>query len=324
MHCHGALGANAEIEAFPVGSRLAFDAGKGRLWVVCPRCLRWNLTPIEERWEAIESAERLFRDTPTRLATDQIGLAMRRSGLELIRIGAPQRREFAAWRYGTQLQSRFRREWFERRMRSMEESGELRSLGWMMALGSPLFLMAGVPLLAARGARRFWRAAARISGVMVEGESLEVRGRHLALLRITADPETRWQMFVPHKTGVARVSGNDILPLLGKLLPHLNDVGASTHQVAQAVAKVEHFGDAAHLLDFVVKGARTDVSPLARQIPYEQRLAMEMMAHEESERRALEGELATLHAAWEDAERVAAIADGLLIPDRIRDLLRRR
>ena len=41
-----------------------------------------------------------------------------------------------------------------------------------------------------------------------------------------------------------------------------------------------------------------------------------MTLHEESERRALQGELATLEAAWREAEEIAAIADSL--PDVIR------
>jgi len=57
LHCHRALGSNESIEAFPVGRRLAFDAAKGRLWVICPSCERWNLSPIEERWEAVEGCE---------------------------------------------------------------------------------------------------------------------------------------------------------------------------------------------------------------------------------------------------------------------------
>jgi hypothetical protein len=40
-------------------------------------------------------------------------------------------------------------------------------------------------------------------------------------------------------------------------------------------------------------------------------LALEMALHEESERRALEGELALLEAAWRDAEQLANIADAL-------------
>ena len=35
--------------------------------VVCRRCERWNLTPLEERWEAIEDCERAFRATTLRV-----------------------------------------------------------------------------------------------------------------------------------------------------------------------------------------------------------------------------------------------------------------
>lgn len=49
LFCNGALGQNDAVETFPVGRRLAFDAAKGRLWVVCRACERWNLTPLEER-----------------------------------------------------------------------------------------------------------------------------------------------------------------------------------------------------------------------------------------------------------------------------------
>ncbi len=56
MFCSNPLGRNEVIEHFPVGRRLAFDSNKGRLWVVCRKCERWNLSPIEERWEAIEAA----------------------------------------------------------------------------------------------------------------------------------------------------------------------------------------------------------------------------------------------------------------------------
>lgn len=43
-------------------------------------------------------------------------------------------------------------------------------------------------------------------------------------------------------------------------------------------------------------------------------LALEMALHEESERVALRGDLAALEAAWREAEELAAIADGLLVP----------
>jgi hypothetical protein len=40
-------------------------------------------------------------------------------------------------------------------------------------------------------------------------------------------------------------------------------------------------------------------------------LALEMALHEETERRAMEGELAVLEAMWREAEEIAAIADRL-------------
>ena len=108
MFCKRPLGSNEVVESFPVGRRLAFDAAKGRLWVVCRKCRRWNLTPLEERWEAVEDCERLFRETKLRTSTEHIGIARHPEGLELVRIGKPLRPEFAAWRYGDQFKRRLR------------------------------------------------------------------------------------------------------------------------------------------------------------------------------------------------------------------------
>ena len=46
-------------------------------------------------------------------------------------------------------------------------------------------------------------------------------------------------------------------------------------------------------------------------IPDDMRLALEMATNEDIERRAMEGELAMLEAAWQQAEEIAAIADNL-------------
>jgi hypothetical protein len=50
------------------------------------------------------------------------------------------------------------------------------------------------------------------------------------------------------------------------------------------------------------------------RVPKTMLLALEMAAHEDIERRAMEGELAILEAAWRQAEEIAAIADNLLVP----------
>ena len=87
LFCTKDLGTNEVIETLPIGRRLAFDAAQGRLWVVCRHCAKWNLVPFDSRLESIDACERLFRDTPTRYSTDNIGLARVKEGLELVRIG---------------------------------------------------------------------------------------------------------------------------------------------------------------------------------------------------------------------------------------------
>jgi hypothetical protein len=93
--------------------------------------------------------------------------------------------------------------------------------------------------------------------------------------------------------------------------------------VQEAVRLLERHGDP---LEFFAHEARAiPASPRhARRIgrvaaiakfPLEVRLALEMAAHEEHERRALEGELALLEAAWREAEEVARIADDMFLPE---------
>ena len=84
IFCSAHLGANEVVEAFPVGRRIAFDEWKGRLWAICPRCRRWNLAPLEERWEAVEEAEKHFRDCRVRAHSENIGLARMPDGTRLV------------------------------------------------------------------------------------------------------------------------------------------------------------------------------------------------------------------------------------------------
>jgi hypothetical protein len=58
-------------------------------------------------------------------------------------------------------------------------------------------------------------------------------------------------------------------------------------------------------------------------IPMSLRLSLEMASQEESERRALEGELAELESAWRRAEEIAVIADDLLLPSSVATFLER-
>jgi hypothetical protein len=60
-------------------------------------------------------------------------------------------------------------------------------------------------------------------------------------------------------------------------------------------------------------GIGSEPRTLLPRLPLVDRLALEMAANEDAERRALEGELAALQAAWRGAEEIAAIADGMFL-----------
>jgi hypothetical protein len=59
-------------------------------------------------------------------------------------------------------------------------------------------------------------------------------------------------------------------------------------------------------------GTGSEERTLLHRVPDIDRLALEMAANEDAERRALKGELNQLREAWREAEEIAAIADHLL------------
>ncbi|HEU4629599.1 MAG TPA: hypothetical protein VFS08_07620 [Gemmatimonadaceae bacterium] len=329
LYCHHHLGRNEEVERFPVGERLAFDAARGRLWVVCRGCGRWNLSPLEERWEAIEACERRFRDTRRRTSTEHIGLARLRSGLDLVRVGRPLRPEFAAWRYGGEFMRRRRRDaWGGVGVAVGAVAGlaagavvpglVLGGVGFAVGvIGSPLALTAGSVYVSRRQLDRVvgyapvgalegspWRAA--------------VRMRHLPALRFhPAGDEPTLRVTIESDAGRVDVAGAQARQLAALACARRNQVGATPRYVRAAVACVESLGGPEGVL---ADAARTGA--LAR-VPYVARLALEMALHEEAERNALEGELRQLEEAWREAEEIAATADDLLLPRAVHEALAR-
>ena len=320
IFCHAALEANDTIEHFPVGRRLAFDPERGRLWVICRRCRQWNLTPTEERWEAIEESERLYRDTRLRVSTDQIGLARLPSGLELVRIGRPQRPEFAAWRYGDQLGRR-------RRAAMVKVGIGLGALGAVVVGG----VAAGVGigsfgwLIGQMGERIVKGSPERVVARLAAPDTGEitVRGKHLSHLQLVGTGAAGWQLGVPHRKAIVTLQGDNAVQALGKLLPQLNRFGGSRERVSEAVSLIERETDPLRFFDVAARQAMNRGKPKIAALPEATRLALEMAAHEDSERRALEGELALLEQAWKEAEEVAAIADNMFLPSFVEDWMRK-
>lgn len=348
LFCNGPLGANESIESFPVGRRLAFDSRKGRLWVVCPRCARWNLSPLDERWNAIDQCERAYRSTTLRVSTDNIGLARLGDGLELVRIGAPLRPEFAAWRYGTRFNRRRRRT----QLAAAGGAAATVALGVALAPAVAPFVLTGtisiiafpglttimgaVPMVGLVALRDYFREdrvvvrlpapATNESGhapsfSFSREQPLVVRARQIGSSTLHLGADGAATLYLVHDGGIARYDGTAALQTASVLVASSNRLGATDSQVSAAVSRIERQGDAAGYLQSVsvLGAARGRIMSMlnsyrhlgALRLDPAERLALEMAMHEEAERRALEGELALLATAWKEAEEIAAIADDL-------------
>lgn len=342
--CNQSLGANETVEHFPIGRRLAFDARKGRLWVVCHHCGRWNLSPLEERWEAIEECERAFRGTLVRVSTDNIGLARMADHTELIRIGSPLRPEFAAWRYGQNFGRR------RRQTHYVAGAGLAAAAVAGIALGPTLApaltagalsivifpglttVMGVVPMVGVLAARDYIQHDRVVARLTHDRRVLTVRAKHLgsAQLETSRDGgETR--LNVQHETGWAEFEGTSAIQATGVLISGANRFGAPNARVNDAVRQIEQAGDAHGFLSAAAARASWRSSRIlslvnsyrglgAMRLSGTERLALEMAVHEEHERRALEGELAVLEAAWRDAEEIAQIADDDLTPPKLYEI----
>lgn len=316
IYCHQPLGQNEAIEEFPVGRRLAFDGAVGRLWVVCRGCERWNLSPIETRWEAIEACERAFSMTRMRVSTDNIGLARLTEGLELVRIGAPQRPEFAAWRYGDQFG--------RRRRRSFVVGGAVVvGLGAVLVAGSA----AGIGMGSFGGIwgnlPNMMKGFQKVRLRTESGELLTVRGTALAGVKLIQSPDADLpRLSIPRRLGkVVEFEGAEALRVAGRLLPKINSAGGNKKSVQEAVEVLQAYQSPEELIQRKFREPRHGFFSMKPQplsaLPVAERLALEMALHEEAERRAIEGELGVLLAAWQEAEAIASIADKLLVPEEV-------
>lgn len=323
LFCTNPLGSNDVVEEFPVGRRLAFDARRGRLWVVCRSCLRWNLTPLEERWDAIERCEKLFRSTPMRVSTDNIGMTRLREGLELVRVGSPLRPEFASWRYLPVFE--------KRRWHALNVSGAAAPAekpGWTstMWMASSLIVFPPLAMFTLAGTIRdvYTHRIKTYARVPAEAGSrtFAVKAYHLPEARLLhADNPWGWVLEVEHESGRSELSGPPAQRVLGRLLVAINATGGTQVDLDRAVSLLGR-QDESH--DFFHRQGRASnwrrgrrywwddslVGALKNRAP-STRLALEMALHENVERSAMEGELASLEEAWQEAEEIAAIADTL-------------
>ena len=325
--CHRSLGANDVLETFPIGRRLAFDERTGRLWVVCKACGHWNLSPVEERWEAIEMCERLYHESRIRAATDNIGLTMLKEGLVLIRIGKPLRPEFSAWRYGSRIVAR------RKKAALMAVGGVAMTAGvTVVAVGAAVsagVIVAtvgggiGVIQLGLMGMEKlleyseYEREVTTVTGM--NGHRYTLRQKHLRMVSLEFDSgEQGWRLALNHEAGLLHLTGIQAKLTAGQGLAHMNQKGAPKSVVQLAAHQISDAGDTQQFIRNSIKlrDKRRRAGQLWRDesldsfgLRYEERLAVEMAMHEDAERAALDGELGALEAAWKQAEEIGHISD---------------
>src|SRR6185437_8999793 len=219
LFCNRPLGANETFESFPVGKRFAFDPARGRLWVVCSHCERWNLTPLEERWETIEAADRLYRDARQRVSTDNIGLAKLRGGTTLVRIGSALRPEFAGWRYGDQFGRR-------RRRQMLIAGAGIGVLGAVVVGGATAGIgvgaFAGVLVNTSQGIIR-GNAEKVVAQVRTpDGQTLRVRRRHLLESAIVPGRDAPIAVDLRYAGGHTHFEGPDAMRVASLIVPASN------------------------------------------------------------------------------------------------------
>ncbi|HEX6040055.1 hypothetical protein, partial [Longimicrobium sp.] len=325
------LGSNESVEHFPVGRSLAFDAERGRLWAVCPRCARWNLAPIEERWEAIEDAERLFRDTRLHVHSANVGMARRPEGTRLIRVGQALPGELASWRYGEHLARRTRRYVMAGTVTAAVTAASFLGVAGLAGVGAAW--------LGHRFVRPFVRGyrdaevlyTHRPPGAAPDARQ-HVRRSHLRWARLQPGEDGGVDVYLPlvqvevpvAGPGVLRaiaahplvIPGDTARMMLGRGMVSVNTRGARPRELEWALRVLDQAGSAEGYLraaarrqQWLYGGTALDRNP-ADPNPIAS-LALEIALHEETERRAMEGELAALEEMWRQAEAIASIADRL-------------
>ena len=112
--------------------------------------------------------------------------------------------------------------------------------------------------------------------------------------------------------------------IAAQILPHLNRTGASARVVVDAVKLATKDDNPTASFESAARLAATKrgwneyrIGAVLALMPPEIRLALEMTSHEDSERRALDGEMHLLEEAWKEAEEIAAISDDMFVPEEV-------
>ena len=288
-----------------IGRRLAFDEWKGRLWVVCSRCSRWNLTPFDDRLEHIEAVARAARDGRVAAATDQVTL-IRWQKYDFVRVGKPPRIELATWRYGERLRTRQRE-----RMKVIVPL-TIAAIG--LGIAANVAAGGGFGVVVWNLHRTVDWVYVRMMGrrrvVMSEppicahcGSLMQLRARHVQFARVVPDAHADVAVVLScpqcrHEG--AQLTGTEAVQVLRQGLTYLNVTRSGRKRAEDAAREVDQVGGP----DWLVRDVAYHQATL-RSLRPERRLALEMAVDEQAE-------AAELERQWREAEEIADIADGTM------------
>jgi hypothetical protein len=290
---------------------------------VCVECGRWNLTPFEERWEAIEDCGRLFEQAAVRATRGSISLARISDEIELVRVGAVSRRELTSWRYGNALGADFRKHWKgversrrrEVRRRWLITGAASAALGVVAYASGPIGLgVATLPIIRALVVTRR-RAESRLVSQIddTDGWPVLIRAADVRRARIQGANDGIDIRLTMDSSDIC-LTGEDAVWALGLWLPWLNHRGVHRTSLLEAATIVEYAGSGEAFLQRIAAshrlGRKSD-PPLGRW-PGVLRMALEMAANGHIEHAASAGELKRLERAWKEADEIARIADALI------------
>ena len=340
LFCFAKLGVNRTLEQFPVGRRLAFDSSKGRLWAVCPNCGRWNLAPLEDRWEAVVECERLFKRATLRSSWGHVSFGRLAEGLELVRVGEALPNELPAWRYHSlgAANARLRNYWNEvGRRRKRRYLGRLVAASTAVSavgvgataaagagLGAAIILpvaLAGILPALGLGAlslhRKARRTVAQVQGDGGQTLALRAADIHSALLSSTGS-----QLAIRLTSTDVTLVGRDCVWALALWISRLR-IGADVYCVEEALHYIEAAGGPDGALQRISHGSLREESLRLGKMPAVVRVVLEIAATGDVEGAATTAELERLERAWKEAEEIAAIADNLLAPPEVEEWLAR-
>jgi hypothetical protein len=321
--CNQPFPANDLDELSTRGCTIAYDPVRGRLWFVCTACRRWSLRPIDERWDVIDSLERLSANGSRVVArTDNIAL-IETGGLRLVRVGRAGLREEAWWRYGRELQRRHER--------SLAVAGRNEVHETVLDALTPIiaFLLVGWPIRRTiePGVEPWldrarwldfgpfaWRGVTKCPVCRSVREEILLKDTESLAVR-PADPDIEiWtpcsacRLLRTAESGYV-LHGDEAKWVLRRVLAYQNYDGASERQIDTATRLIEDAGTPCDLMRTII-GWRL---PLGR-LRSTELLSLEIASNAEEERRIADLEISDLEDQWRREEEIAAIVDGELTP----------